>query len=103
MNDDNYLKKYGFNRETVIGMFLPNTYEFWWNTDADGFFNRMYKEYNKFWNRERTGRAREINLTQMKSLLLLPYLYNETNKEDEYRRIAGVYMNRLESGDEASG
>jgi UPF0755 protein len=98
MNDDNYLKKYGFTGETVIGMFLPNTYEFWWNTDADGFLNRMHKEYNKFWNRERTGRAREINLTPNEVITLASILYNETNKEDEYRRIAGVYMNRLNIG-----
>lgn len=98
MNDEAYLQQYGLNKQTVLGMFLPNTYEFWWNTNADGFFKRMNKEYDKFWNRERTGRAREINLTQNQVITLASIIINETNKEDEYRRIAGLYINRLNQG-----
>jgi UPF0755 protein len=98
MNNEAYLQQYGFEKQTVIGMFLPNTYEFWWNTTADGFLRRMYKEYNKFWNRERTGRARELNFTQNEVITLASIIINETNKEDEYRRIAGVYINRINQG-----
>jgi UPF0755 protein len=98
MTDDEYLKQYGFDKRSVLGMFLPNTYEFWWNTNAEVFFKRMNKEYNKFWNRERTGRAREINLTKNQVITLASIIINETNKEDEYRRIAGVYINRLNQG-----
>jgi len=98
MNDEQYLKQFGLKKETVMGIFLPNTYEFWWNTDADGFIKRMYREYEKFWNRERTGRAEEINLSQSEVITLASILINETNKEDEYRRIAGVYINRLNNG-----
>ena len=96
--DEEYLKQYGFNRETVLGMFIPNTYEFWWNTSADDFFKRMYKEYKKFWNYERTGRAKEIQLTPNQVITLASIIINETNKEDEYRRIAGLYINRLDVG-----
>jgi UPF0755 protein len=95
MNDVAYLQQYGFDKETIIGMFLPNTYEFWWNTSADGFFKRMYKEYDKFWTRERIGRAKEMNFSQNQVITLASIIINETNKEDEYRRIAGVYINRL--------
>jgi UPF0755 protein len=98
MTDEAYLQQYGFNKETIIGMFLPNTYEFWWNTSADGFFQRMHKEYGKFWNRERSGRAAEMNFTGNEVMTLASIIINETNKEDEYRRIAGVYMNRLNKG-----
>jgi UPF0755 protein len=98
MNDPHYLQQYGFNKESIIGMFLPNTYEFWWNTNADEFFERMNKEYVKFWNRERVGRAKEINLTQNEVITLASILINETNKEDEYRKIAGLYINRLNKG-----
>ena len=98
MNDNEYLKPYGFNTESVIGMFIPNTYEFWWNTDADGFFKRMNKEYDKFWTRERLGRAKEINFTPNEVITLASIIINETNKEEEYRTIAGVYINRINLG-----
>ena len=98
MDNDSYMQQYGFDKQTVIGMFLPNTYEFWWNTNAEGFVKRMHKEYNKFWNRERTGRTRELNFTQNEVITLASIIINETNKEDEYRRIAGVYINRLNQG-----
>lgn len=98
MNDEQFLNTYGFRKETVIGMFLPNTYEFWWNTDAEGFFNRMYKEYEKFWNRERTALAKQSNLSKNEVITLASILINESNKPEEYRRIAGVYINRLNHG-----
>jgi UPF0755 protein len=98
MNDPVYLKKYGFVPETVIGMFIPNTYEFWWNTDAEGFLKRMYREYDKFWTHERIGRAKEMNMTRNEVITLASILINESNRQDEYRRIAGVYMNRLRIG-----
>jgi UPF0755 protein len=98
MNDESYLKQYGFDKQTILGMFIPNTYEFWWNTSAENFFKRMYKEYDKFWNRERTGRAKEMNFTRNQVMTLASIIINETNKEDEYRRIAGVYINRLNQG-----
>ncbi len=98
MNDDQYLKPYGFDKQTVLGMFIPNTYEFWWNTNAESFFKRMYHEYDKFWNRERMGRAREMNFTRNQVITLASIVINETNKDDEYRRIAGVYINRLNQG-----
>ncbi len=98
LSDEDYLKQYGFNRETVIGMFIPNTYEFWWNTSADDFIKRMNKEYKKFWNHERTGRAKEASFTPNQVITLASIIINETNKADEYRRIAGVYINRLDKG-----
>ncbi|MBN1790746.1 MAG: endolytic transglycosylase MltG [Bacteroidales bacterium] len=98
MNDESYLKEYGFDRQTILGMFIPNTYEFWWNISAEGFFERMYKEYDKFWNRERSGRAKEMNFTPNEVITLASIIISETNKEDEYRRIAGVYVNRLRQG-----
>ena len=58
----------------------------------------MDREYNKFWNRERLGRAKEINFTPNEIITLASIIINETNKEDEYRTIAGVYINRLNHG-----
>jgi UPF0755 protein len=98
MNDNGYLQQYGFTKETILGMFVPNTYEFWWNTSADAFFERMNKEYKRFWNMERSGRANEMNFTKNEVITLASIIVNETNKEDEYRKIAGVYINRLNHG-----
>ncbi len=98
MNDEMFTDKYGFNRQTIIGMFLPNTYEFWWNTSAEGFFDRMHKEYERFWTRERSALLKEMNMTRNEVITLASIIINETNKSDEYRRIAGVYINRLNSG-----
>lgn len=97
-NDETYLKQFGFNTQTIIGMFLPNTYEFWWNTSAEDFFRRMHKEYEKFWNRERKVRAREMNFSPNQVITLASIIISETNKDDEYERIAGVYINRLRNG-----
>jgi UPF0755 protein len=98
LNDDQFTGQYGFNRFTILGMFLPNTYEFWWNTSAEALFKRMYGDYNKFWTNYRRNKAREINLDQNAVITLASILMNETNKEDEYRRMAGVYINRLNKG-----
>jgi len=98
LNDESYLSQFGFNKQTVIGMFIPNTYQFWWNVSGVDFFKKMYKEYNKFWNDERLEKARKIKLKPNEVISLASILINETNKVDEYKRIAGVYINRLNKG-----
>jgi UPF0755 protein len=98
MSDSSFLQKYGFDSYSVLGMFLPNTYELWWTTDAESFLKRMNKEYNRFWNAERKGKAREMNFTPNEIITLASIVISETNKEDEYKRIAGVYVNRLNKG-----
>jgi len=98
MKDDNYIAEFGFTQQTILGMFLPNTYEFWWNTTPDNFFKRMHREYEKFWTHDRISKARKTGLDQNEVITLASILINETNKEDEYRRMAGVYVNRLNNG-----
>jgi UPF0755 protein len=98
LNDEIYLASLGFNKYSVIGMFIPDTYEFWWNTSARGFVERMKKEYDKFWNFERTLKARQINLSRNEIITLASIIAYETSKPEEYRRIAGVYINRLNKG-----
>lgn len=98
LNDELYLASLGFNKYSIIGMFIPNTYEFWWNTSAKGFVERMKKEYDKFWNYERTYKAKQINLDKNEVITLASIIEYETSKLEEYRRIAGVYINRLNQG-----
>jgi UPF0755 protein len=96
--DKNYVEDLGFNSYTIIGMFIPNTYECWWNISAIGFFDRMRKEYDRFWTLERNYKAQHINLKPNEVITIASIIENETNKPEEYRRIAGVYINRLEKG-----
>jgi len=87
--------KYGFKKETLISMFLPNTYEFYWNTNAEGFFDKMKKFHDQFWTEERKSKANVINLTPEEVSTLASIIDEETIKKDERPRIAGVYINRL--------
>jgi len=98
LNDELYLASLGFDKYSIIGMFIPNTYELWWNTSAKGFVERMKKEYDKFWNYERTYKAEQIKLSRNEIITLASIVEYETNKSEEYRRIAGVYINRLNKG-----
>ena len=98
LSDASNLKALGFNAQTIPAMFLPNTYEFYWNTDAEKFVKKMKDEYDKFWNEERCAKAKAINLSPVQVSTLASIVDKETNKTDEMARIAGVYLNRLRSG-----
>lgn len=94
---ENY-KDDGFTKENVISVFLPNTYQLYWNTPAEGFYKRMFSEYKKFWNRERLAKAKEKNLSKIEVSILASIIDDEVVKADEKPRIAGVYLNRLKRG-----
>ena len=76
-------------------MYVPNSYEFFWNTSADSFRDRMLKEYNRFWNETRLKRAEAIGLSPLEVVTLASIVHKETAMVDERPRVAGVYMNRL--------
>jgi UPF0755 protein len=88
----------GFNRETIISVFIPDTYEFYWNTGPDRLYTRMLQEYKKFWNSSRMEKSMEIGLTPVEVSTLASIIGLETMKSDEKPRIAGVYLNRLKRG-----
>jgi UPF0755 protein len=96
-NPQNYSKD-GFKNEDVISVFIPDTYEFYWNTDAGKLYGRMLREYRKFWNKERQQKSKEINLTKVEVSTLASIIDEEALKSDEKPRIAGVYLNRLKRG-----
>lgn len=75
--------------------FIPNTYEFYWNTDADDFVDRMEAEHNIFWNETRLQKAQAKNLTPREVSILASIVDKETTKTSEMPTIAGVYLNRL--------
>lgn len=87
--------KYGFTPEAFPVLFIPNTYEFFWNTSAEEFVERMAKEYKKFWTPERIQKAKNIGLSQSQVSILASIVEQETKKNDEKPIVAGVYLNRL--------
>ncbi|MEM9141400.1 MAG: endolytic transglycosylase MltG [Bacteroidota bacterium] len=93
--DSEFLKAHGFNTETSLGLYLPNSYEFFWNTSAEGFRDRMFKEYRRFWNKERVSQAEGQGLSRQEVITLASIVHKETAKDDERPRVAGVYLNRL--------
>jgi UPF0755 protein len=98
ITDETFLKENNFTKENVIGIFMPNTYEFYWNISADKFRDKMLKEYKKFWTAERLEKAKKLNLTPMEVTTLASIVHKESVKADERPRIAKVYLNRLELG-----
>ncbi len=98
LNDKEFIKELGYNEETIISLFLPNTYEMWWNTTPEKFIIRMQKEHDDFWNEERLAKAKKIGLTPTELITLASIVQEETNNTNEMSRIAGVYINRLKVG-----
>ncbi len=99
LEDINVQTRYGFNENTFMSMYIPNTYEFNWATTAEEFVERMAKEYKRFWkNEQRSEQAQKIGLTQSEVTTLASIVQAETNMAKDRPRIAGVYMNRLEKG-----
>lgn len=95
LNDQTLIEHYGFSKPTFSSMFIPNTYEFYWNTSKEEFMNRMANEYKNFWNDERKRKAIQLGLSQSQISILASIVESETKKNDEKPVVAGVYLNRL--------
>lgn len=96
--DSTFLKENGFTSDNVFGMFLPNTYEVYWNIAAEKFRDKMIKEYHNFWTPVRLSKAEKLKLTPIQVITLAAIVHKETVKADERPRVAKVYLNRLELG-----
>ena len=88
----------GLNRENMISMFLPDTYEFYYKVDPDDLMGRMKETYDKFWTDERLQKAENIGLSPQEVSTLASIVRGETAKMDEASAVAGVYYNRLRKG-----
>ncbi len=98
MRDPQFLKEEGLTEETALCLYIPNTYEFYWNSSAETFRSRMKTEYERFWNESRTQKAKNLNLSKEQVMALAAIVQKETAKVDERPRVAGVYINRLKVG-----
>lgn len=93
-----FVDKYGLNRRNALSLIMPDTYEFYWNTTASSFVEKMGKYYLEFWNEERTALAATLGLTRAEVAVLSSIVQQESSKPDEWPVIAGVYLNRYRKG-----
>ncbi|MBS4059268.1 MAG: endolytic transglycosylase MltG [Bacteroidetes bacterium] len=98
VKDTAYLSFLGFDERTVPALFIPNSYEFYWTTNAESFISRMFQENKKFWNSKRIEKMQVLNMNEIQVSTLASIIEKETNKNEEKARMAGVYINRLRNG-----
>lgn len=98
LNDTAICRSYGYAPNTIIAMFIPNTYEVYWDMSIDKLLKRMDKEHMAFWNQSRLAKAEEIGLTPLEVSILASIVEEETAVNDEKPMVAGLYINRLKRG-----
>ena len=98
LTNQHVCQKYGYDTCTIACMFIPNTYDMYWNVSLDKFFERMQKESKKFWNFERMEKAKAMGLTPNQVITLASIVDEETANNAEKPMIAGMYYNRFKTG-----
>jgi UPF0755 protein len=96
--DEKTCEKYGYDTTTMACLFIPNTYDIYWNVSLDKFLNRMQKENKKFWNFEREQKAKAMGLNEIQVYTMASIIDEETANDGEKPMIAGMYYNRLKAG-----
>ena len=96
--EPSFLKLHDFTDKSILGMLVPNSYQFYWNSSATEFRDRMYQEYNRFWTEKRNNRAKALQLTRMQVIALASIVQRETAKVSERPVVAGLYLNRIKRG-----
>lgn len=94
----NSMKESGFDNRTIPALFIPNTYSMLWTTTEEELFARLINEYKKYWNEKRIEQAKKLGLTPIQVATLASIIDEESSYIPEYKRIAGVYINRLKKG-----
>ena len=90
-----FMDSVNLNREELLSLFLPNSYEMYWNISAAEFCQRMQKENDLFWNENRESKRKRLNMSRAEVITLAAIVNEESRKVDERPRVAGVYLNRL--------
>ena len=98
MNDSAFQQKLGYNKETLPCLFIPETYQVYWDMDTEDFLARMTKEHDRFWNPSRRAKADSLGMTPAEVATLASIVEEETNNRQEKPMVAGLYINRLRAG-----
>ena len=94
-NDEEFLKNYGLNKYNVLSIFVPNTYQVYWNISIPKFFEKMQREFDKFWTQEKIEKARDAKLSPRGVMILASMVQKEIVRDAEASIVAGVFINRL--------
>ncbi|MCS6930146.1 MAG: endolytic transglycosylase MltG [Saprospiraceae bacterium] len=98
-SDAALLAEFGYTPQTLMALFIPNTYEMFWNTTPRAFLERMAKENKIFWSKnDRLQKAQTLGFSPIEVYTLASIVERETNDKNERPTIAGVYLNRLRVG-----
>ena len=99
LTDEDNLLEWGYTTETILSLFIPNTYQFYWDTSPEKFVKRMQTEHDKFWNtKNRKENIAKHGLTPSEAYTLASIIQKETTNPKEMKTISGVYHNRLKQG-----
>ncbi|MCO5723754.1 endolytic transglycosylase MltG [Robiginitalea marina] len=98
ITDPEFLRANGWSQDQALLPYIPNSYEFYWNTPSLEFRERMLKEYQRFWSGERLEKAQSQGLSPEEVIALASIVHKETARVEERPRVAGVYLNRLRGG-----
>lgn len=98
LQDPVLIERHGLRPETLMSLFIPNTYEVWWTERPAAFIARMEREHGRFWTAERKAHAKAMGMSEVEVSTLASIVQAETTKRDEAPVIAGVYLNRLRIG-----
>ena len=97
LKDNDFCQRWGYDTTTIACMFVPNTYEVYWNTTIEHLMDRMQKEHQRFWNNERQAKAQAIGLSPNEVCTMASIIDEETANNAEKPMIAGMYLNRLKT------
>ena len=95
LTDEATCEKYGYDTTTIACMFIPNTYDIYWNSSVEKLLDRMKKESEKFWNEDRRQKAKALQLTPVEVITIASIVDEETANNGEKPMIAGMYYNRF--------
>jgi UPF0755 protein len=98
LENNDTLKEYGLDSNTVMTAFFPNTYTYFWNTTPSRIFKKLYAAHHAYWTEERRREAQEHGLTPATAYILASIIEEETNKQEDKEKIASVYINRMQKG-----
>jgi len=95
LKDESVCEKYGYDTATITCLFIPNTYDVYWNTSLENFLTRMQRESQAFWKGRREEKAKQLGLSPVEVMTLASIVDEETAANAEKPMVAGMYYNRL--------
>ena len=98
LSDSTLIASAGYTPQTLPALFIPNTYEVYWDMSAHAFLDRMVQEHDRFWTKARRDKAQALGMTPIEVATLASIVEEETNNREEKPIVAGLYINRLQRG-----